>query len=82
LTQWELLILKPLSKLKAGLIQQPLVLVIDALDECDSDNNVREILRLLSKAKTLETVWLRIFLTSRPKTPIQLGFHKMPGILH
>jgi hypothetical protein len=80
--QWELLILKPLSKLKAGSIQQPLVLVIDALDECDGDNDVREILRLLSEAKTLETVRLRIFLTSRPETPIRLGFHKMPGILH
>ena len=33
--QWKLLILEPLSKLEAGLLQQPLILVIDALDECE-----------------------------------------------
>lgn len=59
--QWELLILKPLSKLEAGSLQQPLILVIDALDECDGDNDIKQILRLLSEAKTLETVRLRIF---------------------
>jgi hypothetical protein len=80
--QWELLILKPLSKLEAGSLQQPLILVIDALDECDDDSDIKQILRLLSEAKTLETVRLRIFLTSRPETPIRLGFRKMPGILH
>ena len=78
----ELLILKPLSKLEAGSLRQPLILVIDALDECDDDSDIKQILRLLSEAKTLETIRLRIFLTSRPETPIRLGFRKMPGILH
>jgi len=80
--QWKLLILEPLSNLKAGSLQQPLILVIDALDECDGDNDIRGILELLSEAKTLKTVRLRIFLTSRPETPIRLGFKNMPGILH
>jgi hypothetical protein len=80
--QWKLLILEPLSKLEAGSLQQPLVLVIDALDECDGDNDIRGILQLFSKVKTLGTVGLRIFVTSRPETPIRLGFHNMPGILH
>jgi hypothetical protein len=80
--QWKLLILEPLSKLEARSLRQPLILVIDALDECDGDNDIRRILDLLSKAKTLETIWLRIFVTSRPEIPIRLGFHKMLGILH
>jgi NACHT domain len=80
--QWKLLILEPLSKLEAGSLQEPLILVIDALDECDGDNDIRGILELLSEAETLETIQLRIFVTSRPETPIRLGFHKMPRILH
>jgi len=46
----ELLILKPLSKLEAGSLRQPLILVIDALDECDDDSDIKQILRLLSEA--------------------------------
>lgn len=80
--QWRLLICEPLSKLEAGSLQQPLILVIDALDECDGDNDIREILDLLSEAKVLKTVRLRIFVTSRLETPIRLGFREMPGILH
>jgi hypothetical protein len=80
--QWKFLIQEPLLKLEASSLQQPLILVIDALDECDGDNDIRRIINLLSEAKTLETVRLRIFLTSRPETPIRLGFLNMPGILH
>jgi hypothetical protein len=80
--QWKLLIHEPLSKLGAGVLQQPLVLVIDALDECDNDNDIKGILELLFEAKALETIQLRIFVTSRPETPIQLKFRNLPGIHH
>jgi hypothetical protein len=56
--------------------------VVDALDECEVDNDIRLILRLLAEAKALETVQLRIFITSRPETPIRLGFREMPEIVH
>src|SRR5436305_11883559 len=64
------------------LSQSPLIIVIDALDECDGDKDVRAILRLLTEAKLLDSIKLRIFITSRPETPIRLGFRDMPDILH
>src|SRR5947207_10516479 len=51
--QWKLLIHEPLSTLEAGSLRQPLVLVIDALDECDGDSDVKRILELFAGAKVL-----------------------------
>jgi hypothetical protein len=50
--------------------QSPLILVIDALDECDGDNDVKGILQLFVEAKSLEPIQLRIFTTGRPETPV------------
>jgi hypothetical protein len=80
--QWKQLILQPLSMLKANSLQSPLILVVDALDECAGDNDVRIILQSLAEATTLETVQLRIFLTSRPEIPIRHGFDNIPGVEH
>jgi hypothetical protein len=80
--QWKLLIREPLSKLEAGSLRLPLVLVIDALDECEDDSDIKRILDLFFEAQACETVRLRIFVTSRPQTPIRLKFHKFPGIFH
>jgi hypothetical protein len=80
--QWKYLILQPLSKLIANSCPSPLVLVIDALDECDSDKDVRGILQLLTEAESPKSIKLRVFVTSRPETPIRLGFRNIPGILH
>ena len=54
--------------------------MIDALDECESDDDTRLILRLLSEAK--KAVRLRVFVTSRPETPIRLGFNTIPEATH
>ena len=80
--QWKHLILQPLSKLTANSCQSPLILVIDALDECDGDKDVKGILQLFAEAKSLKPIPLRIFVTSRPETPIRFGFRNMSGILH
>lgn len=78
--QWKELILRPLSMLnRPDLI---LTLVIDALDECECDEDIKLILRLFVEIKNLDTVKLKIFLTSRPETPIRLGFQDTPEILH
>lgn len=53
--------------------------MIDALDECDKDDDVRAIISLLSQAKTLSLVQLRTFVTSRPELPIRLGFNTVKG---
>ena len=75
--QWKHLILNPLKNAPAQSIQ--LVVVIDALDECDSKDDIQLILRLLAQAKSLKTIRLRVFVTSRPETPILLGFRNLPG---
>lgn len=80
--QWTQLLLQPLSKLNANSVSSPLIIVIDALDECEGDNDIRRIIQLLAEAGNLRTTRLRVFVTSRPETPIRLGFRDIRGILH
>ena len=54
------------------------VLVVDALDECDDENNIRILLYLLAEARSLVSVRLRVFLTSRPEVPIRYGIYEIP----
>jgi hypothetical protein len=80
--QWRQFILKPISKLKSDLFQVPLVLVVDALDECDDEKDIQAILQLLSEARSLRTVQLRILITSRPELSIRQGFHRIDETDH
>jgi len=80
--QWQQLVLRPLSKLGENDCQSPYILVLDALDECDNDNNIRAIIHLLAGARSLKTVRLRVFLTSRPEIPIRYGFDQIPDAEH
>jgi AAA ATPase domain len=64
--QWNQLIYRPLSKL-FGPPQQPLVLVIDALDMCSGDADVKLIISLMSEAQGLKTIPLKFFITCRPE---------------
>ncbi|KAK6334442.1 hypothetical protein TWF730_003656 [Orbilia blumenaviensis] len=75
--QFESLIFQPLQKLHQ--ISAPLVLVIDAFDECE-DERIKQVLYLLARMRELTTAKIRIFLTSRPELPIRLGFDRLsPG---
>ncbi|TAQ84472.1 hypothetical protein B7494_g7219 [Chlorociboria aeruginascens] len=80
LDQWGKLILGPLSRLERS--HQSYILALDALDECENDNDVRIILQLLAKARLLPTVRLRIFLTSRPEIPIRHGMNDISQAEH
>jgi hypothetical protein len=80
--QWHQLVLRPLSKLNGSRSQSPYILVVDALDECDDDNNIRVILQLLAQVRSLEMVQIRVFLTSRPEIPIRSSFRHMPDAEH
>jgi NACHT domain len=81
--QWEKLIFQPLSILKSSQIRAPtMLLVIDALDECESYDDIRLILRLLAEAKNLTRIHLRIFVTSRPEFPILREFRDIPTDAH
>jgi hypothetical protein len=80
--QWTQLVLGPLNKTDPDSLQSPVLLVIDALDECEDERDVGVILQLLTSASTLTAVRLRVLITSRPETPIRHGFREMDGILY
>lgn len=78
--QFERLVLEPLSKLPTHSVKRrKVVLVIDALDECERDDDIRMIVYLLSRTKTLSSIQVRAFVTSRPEVPIRLGFNEIKG---
>jgi hypothetical protein len=71
-----------LSKLSDKDCPASLVLVVDALDECDSDSNIRIIVQLLAEARSLTRARLRVLLTSRPDVPVRHGFYQIPDAEH
>jgi hypothetical protein len=77
--QWQHLVLRPLSMLE-GVASY--VLVVDALDECKDDHNVYMIVQLLSEARLVNGIRLRVFLTSRSDVPIRRGFCQIPDTEH
>jgi hypothetical protein len=78
--QFEKLILQPLLGLKQARSRAlARVVVIDALDECEREADIRAILQLLAQAKDVRPVPLRIVVTSRPELHIRLGFREMPN---
>lgn len=77
------LLIEPLLEIVRSNQEAPqLVIVIDALDECDKERDIGSILRLLSQARRLVWRYLRIFVTSRPELIIRLGFRRMSGEIH
>lgn len=81
--QFEKLLLEPLSIADmASKLSLDLVIVIDALDECDRDTDKGNIVRLLAQLQRIRTLRLRVFLTSRPELPVRLGFSKLTGDLY
>ncbi|KAJ9267667.1 hypothetical protein DTO195F2_1 [Paecilomyces variotii] len=74
--QFEKLILQPVFAIS----QRPstiMVVIIDALDECDQEDDIRVILHLLPRIQKSSSLQLRFLLTSRPVLPIRLGFERI-----
>jgi hypothetical protein len=92
--QWQQLVCGPLSRLsepepkpEPGPVPAPVpetyIVVIDALDECDNEHDIRIIVRLLAEVRSsLTGVRLRVFLTSRPEVPIRHGFGQVADTEH
>ena len=53
------------------------MVVIDALDECDNEQDIQELLQIIFQVKKIKKCSLRFFITSRPKIPIKYSFHKI-----
>ncbi len=73
--QFEKLIFGPLSKLAHSL---KTLIVVDALDECENEGHVTIILHLLKRIQFIESVKLRVLVTSRSELPVRLGFKRIP----
>jgi len=81
--QFDKLVLEPLLAMRHDRNKTPTrVVVIDALDECERDEDIRTLLDLLSRAQEIQSVRLRIFITSRPDLPVRLGFKRMSEEKH
>jgi hypothetical protein len=77
--QFEKLLLQPLGALsQLTSSRQTLVLVVDALDECQPVQDVRLLLELLPDLGKVGPVDVRVFLTSRPELAIRMGLMKSP----
>ncbi|KAJ4864668.1 phosphorylase superfamily domain-containing protein [Trichoderma breve] len=75
--QFITLILQPLSAVSLeNKDAAVIVLVIDALDECEFEDDIILILRLFGRLTNLN---LRVFVTSRPELPLRLGFSEIQG---
>ena len=72
--QWKQLVIEPISTLDIEPVRTALVLVIDAMDECDKQGDIWRVFQLLATAGTLQTVRLRVLITSRPEKDIRDGF--------
>ncbi|KAI1328464.1 WD40-repeat-containing domain protein [Xylariaceae sp. FL0255] len=80
--QWDKLVLKPMSLLGQGASSHPIVVVIDALDECDNEDDATSLIQCLASATLIKNVSLRVFITSRPEQPIKLGFEQISRDTH
>ena len=79
--QWEELIVGPLSRIQPS-HRLALTFVIDALDECGSDDEIKLILQLFIELKNINNIGLSVLITSRPETTLLRGFEDMPEIMH
>ncbi|KAK2923235.1 P-loop containing nucleoside triphosphate hydrolase [Fusarium oxysporum f. sp. vasinfectum] len=73
--QFEKLVQEPLSKVAvASLSRQSVVLIVDALDECEKEPNVSILLELFSTLGFAGSLCIRVLITSRPELLVRLGF--------
>lgn len=65
--QWKTLIAKPLQQRQGGIV----VIIIDALDECSADADVKRLISVLVQARDISSCSVRIVITSRPEVAIR-----------
>ncbi|RPA77251.1 hypothetical protein BJ508DRAFT_330350 [Ascobolus immersus RN42] len=81
--QWRQLVVLPLQQLYAiGPLKSPIIIVIDALDECEDEQGVKYILEALSQITSVGEFGLRVLLTSRPEHAINSGIREYLSSLH
>ncbi|OCB90484.1 WD40 repeat-like protein [Sanghuangporus baumii] len=79
--QFEELLLKPLCGSEDE-VTGPIVIILDALDECGSISQRRDLLRLLQTDVAQLPAKVRILITSRPERDVMLGISSKNHIRH
>lgn len=81
--QYEKLLVEPLR----GLLHSThdhiqFYIIMDALDECEEERDLRMLLKLMATTDDLPQLGLKILVTSRPELWIRHGFEEIPSIFH
>ncbi|EXJ95094.1 hypothetical protein A1O1_00213 [Capronia coronata CBS 617.96] len=79
--QFDKLIFLPCTKV-GSIPLASVVLVVDALDECDREGDINVMIAQLSRLRELRTISIRAFLTSRPEVPIRHAFTEVSTAKH
>ncbi|EWC48336.1 hypothetical protein DRE_02105 [Drechslerella stenobrocha 248] len=80
--QFQKLIFEPLGLIDKSDLpdpEKPVVIVIDALDECRNESAVKSIIELFSQLEKIVGIDIRTFITSRPEAQIKAGFCDSTG---
>lgn len=80
--QWTQLVVRPLSRYDERVERRTILVVIDALDECEEEGSIGILLRLLPQVSGCENIRVRVLVTSRPELPIRHGFNQMETATH
>ena len=81
--QFDKLIYQPLRQVKfIANGSSTFIVIVDALDECEKERDVKAIIDLWSRLAYLTNVRLKLFLTSRSEFHIQLGFGNISIAFH
>jgi hypothetical protein len=81
--QFDELLLQPMQNGLAGnALPKNCFIVVDALDECEDVSQVETLLKLLGRIEDVVAARVRILVTSRPESPLVIGFEEMSNDLH
>lgn len=78
--QFKKLVLQPLGEVETDPKSPKIVvIVVDALDECDREEEAQSLIGVLPLLRQLTSLRPKVFVTSRPEFPIRLQFDRISG---
>ena len=81
--QFENFVLRSFTSIKSKIdFTNLIVVVIDALNECENDNDVKILFKLLSQAQKIKNIRFRILMINKPELFIQFEFNEMKQKAH
>lgn len=75
--QWQQLIYEPLKDMEASSFKLPILVIVDALDECEDYDDIKVFVNLCAGLQQLGDLQVRTLIASRPDTVVREGFDKI-----